>query len=489
MEKLYAEGTARLYADAPFLGIEIHQRPTEQQIQALIKHARAGHFDKFAIDTSEPWEGHKNLIEGVITPKKIRDAIDKAFAGPPELQEDDTLIDTTRPMASLAVMVRTEARPIAGRQLSQQVEVLINPTKRDLRTVAKELGDDSVEEHVEELRAMTDKAGNLYVWKSEEAIHGDVMEGLSSLAPDQNWHASGLLATWKTNANGTVSDQEGFELTYDKWMKKAAENARRAKADELQEDPFFTKWHGGTEAKREGKRGEAETWHQMGNVKQLQATAAEACVALGKASKEPCEYMTWVETDGPDVDGIGTKVGVIQGHKSGVRFGDELRELAERDDVSIDLHHNHPSPYALSLGDIGTLNQYHGISSVTAHSEDGGHFTATASKHIDDGAFRNATEDFSRSLKKAARDLHDLKLTLEDEEVNLKLPQRVRYDSEKIPTFLFGHIRNLALAKAGLFTYSYRLSQQQSGWIEKYADEYNAALKVADRIASRIKIA
>lgn len=77
LEKLYDEGTARIYASAPeVLGIEIHVPPTAEQVNALIAHAEAATYEKFYVD------GRNRVThDGLVTASVIRNVVRRAFSG------------------------------------------------------------------------------------------------------------------------------------------------------------------------------------------------------------------------------------------------------------------------------------------------------------------------------------------------------------------------------------------------------------------------
>ncbi|HEY5126777.1 MAG TPA: NUDIX domain-containing protein [Bradyrhizobium sp.] len=93
MHKVLAEGTARFFAKGNEeggveMGVEIWQRPTEQQIKQIVAVAKNGNYDRFMIEGKEAVLGPDltllsprlwNILEGRVTPLRIRRAIDKVF--------------------------------------------------------------------------------------------------------------------------------------------------------------------------------------------------------------------------------------------------------------------------------------------------------------------------------------------------------------------------------------------------------------------------
>lgn len=78
-----------------------------------------------------------------------------------------------RPLRSQSIMLAVAVSP-SGDWGTKQVELLVNPKERDVVRFGRE-GRDSL------VRSLQDEHKNLYIWKSEDAIHGQVLKGLKGL--------------------------------------------------------------------------------------------------------------------------------------------------------------------------------------------------------------------------------------------------------------------------------------------------------------------
>jgi ADP-Ribosyltransferase in polyvalent proteins len=95
LDDLLNEGVARIYADEPFLGIEIHGPPTKHQANTLLKYAATGYYNRFAIEGAKhsiSWPGKVELEGPALTPRIVREKLKEAVwtrdAGPPDEERD-----------------------------------------------------------------------------------------------------------------------------------------------------------------------------------------------------------------------------------------------------------------------------------------------------------------------------------------------------------------------------------------------------------------
>lgn len=213
-----------------------------------------------------------------------------------------------------------------------------------------------------------------------------------------------------------------------------------------------------------------------GKIEDLQRMAAEAVLRLGG---NDIEHAVLINKSGPYFNSPdGTRVAVHKGDNHHVVFPPALfEEMAGighmGQGATFEIHHNHPQPYTLSLGDITALIKFQPLESISAYDMDGGSSTA-----------RLALPWFKRyklpsglptKLIDASRSMHGL---ISDEEY------RSKSDREK---FMMQHAFDIAMNDTGIIKYEYKLSPKQQQWIDEGGDRLAMLVaKGVDAIKSHI---
>lgn len=86
LDAVMREGTARIYSQGEFLGIEVNQRPTEAQIRTLSGLARVNSYSYFGIEGYKPEGG---VPHNLVTPTIIRSTVNAAFPDGGALRKSD----------------------------------------------------------------------------------------------------------------------------------------------------------------------------------------------------------------------------------------------------------------------------------------------------------------------------------------------------------------------------------------------------------------